>query len=112
MAITDREMVRRVMTELRVLQSGKQPEPGEYVDIRDLMHSVHAELTENGLINWPLDDLPTSSEDAWIKFVAGRCSNFFGLVDAGVLMRAEEAFRRLIALSAQPDPEEIPVCDY
>ncbi|WP_299942121.1 hypothetical protein [uncultured Microbulbifer sp.] len=113
MAADDNETVRRILLELGVLQSGEQPSYGEYVDVRDMARSLYAELWDNYLIIWPIDDPPISSQDAWIKYVAGRCANLFGIKDAGVLMRADEARRRLIAIAASYLPEtEIPVCDF
>lgn len=113
MPLTEQQMTRRIMLELKVLQSGEQPSPEEFVDVRDVMRSVHAELLDDGYIDWPLLDLPARCEDAWIKFMAGQASGLFGVTDQEIVGRSESAFNRLIALSAQPvDERDIPVCDF
>lgn len=113
MPLTEQQMARRIMLEQGSLQSGEQPSHEEYVDIRDVMRSVHAEMLDNGLIDWPLSSIPARCEDAWIKFMAGQTANLFGLSDMDLIGRAEGAYRRLIALSAQPvDSRDIPVCDF
>lgn len=113
MPLSEQQIVRRVMLEQGVLQAGEQPSHDEYVDVRDVMRSKHAELLDDGIIDWPLDSMPVRCEDAWIKYMAGQTSNLFGVSSVELLGRSDEAYRRLIALSAQPvDPRDIPVTDY
>lgn len=113
MPLTEQQMVRRIMLDQGTLQSGEEPEHKEFVDVRDVMRSVHKELLDNGYIDWPLNALPVRCEDAWIKFMSGQSSGLFGATTQEILVRSESAFNRLIALSAQPvDERDIPVCDF
>lgn len=107
------ELARRIMLRLSVLQSGEVPSHEESQDLITAFQSNHAELMENGYVDWALVDMPLSAEEPWIDYMAMLSADDFGAMTQKILAFGQTGLRRLIATSQQPvDSRDIPVTDY
>ena len=107
------QLARRIMLEQSVLRAGEQPSAAQAADINAVQRSIHAELLERHLIDWPLESIPVHCEQAWVEYMAGKCAAMFGVKFPETYAETRDAERRLIALSAQPiDPRDNEPTDY
>ena len=109
---TKTEIAAKVLKKINALDVDESPTAKDAEITEAIVQSVYDKLKELGKIHWPLTDLPSHSEDAFIVYAGWHVQPDYGLntIDIG---RAASAERDLAALSANRyDTRNEPLVDF
>lgn len=75
--ITEKDLARRVLMELGLLDSNDEPTAQDQADVIQIYREKHAELEHENEAYWPPDQIPVTAVPGLAMVVAYACSGIF-----------------------------------
>lgn len=106
--VTPAVLAGRVLRVLAVVSDGQEPTADDSMVVLDEYDALHAEMTQKGEIEWPIQACPQSAVSGIRDILAARCMPMFGVgsvMDSRLAeQQARVAFFRVNARPASAGP--------